>query len=192
MRRRPDATSDLAFAAIEVYFFVSGFVLASRFSRGRRIRRGNRAARFASRATAPLRLRAIRPERARMAKVLCIDDDRIAIAVAMKIAENAGYEVVGRLSAEGLEAVLEAERPDAVVLDLLMPGSGGDEARARIRRAIGPDLPIVVSSATHLRLRLPPDPNLAYCPKPLDPALFAAELARLIGAGPSRGPEGAP
>ena len=60
-----------------------------------------------------------------MAKILIVDDDPDIRDAASIILESAGYEVVtAQDGLEGLE-LLKAERPDLMILDLLMPKMDG-------------------------------------------------------------------
>ena len=66
-------------------------------------------------------------------RVLIVDDDRDVRDVLGESFRLAGFDVLE--AANGLEALLHVkrERPDAVVLDLMMPRLGGVEALKRIR-----------------------------------------------------------
>ena len=66
-------------------------------------------------------------------RVLIVDDDRDVREVLVETFRLAGFDVLA--AANGLEALLyvKRERPDAVVLDLMMPRLGGVEALKRIR-----------------------------------------------------------
>ena len=66
-------------------------------------------------------------------RVLIVDDDRDVRDVLVESFRLAGFDVLA--AANGLEALLyvKRERPDAVVLDLMMPRLGGVEALKRIR-----------------------------------------------------------
>jgi DNA-binding NtrC family response regulator len=80
------------------------------------------------------------------ATVLLIDDDQDMRWAIRNILADAGYAVA---EAEGGGCGLElATRrlPDAVLLDMQMPGLRGDEVLRRFRR-IDPDLPIIVVTA---------------------------------------------
>jgi len=67
-------------------------------------------------------------------RVLVVDDDAAVRAVLAQILADEGFDVVAT-AADGLQAVslAEAFRPDAVVLDVRMPGVDGIEAARRIR-----------------------------------------------------------
>lgn len=61
------------------------------------------------------------------AKILCIEDDQDMIEYIKLILGKAGFDVIGAEGgAEGLEA-MRRERPDLILLDLMMPGTDGAE-----------------------------------------------------------------
>ena len=76
-------------------------------------------------------------------RVLIVDDDRDVRDVLVESFRLAGFDVLA--AANGLEALLyvKRERPDAVVLDLMMPRLGGVEALKRIR-SYNPDIRVLV------------------------------------------------
>src|SRR3954469_11264202 len=67
-----------------------------------------------------------------MTTILIADDDRKITDMLRRTLGYEGYRVL--TASDGLEAlaVAEAERPDAVVLDWLMPGLDGVEVRRRL------------------------------------------------------------
>jgi DNA-binding response OmpR family regulator len=79
-------------------------------------------------------------------RVLVVDDDPTVSDVVRRYLEQAGCEV--RLAADGADglAAVAAQRPDLVVLDLMMPGIDGIEVCRRLRRQL-PDLPVVMLTA---------------------------------------------
>jgi CheY-like chemotaxis protein len=61
------------------------------------------------------------------AKILCIEDDPDMIDYIKLILGKAGYDVVGADGgARGLE-IMKKEKPDLILLDLMMPGMDGAE-----------------------------------------------------------------
>jgi DNA-binding response OmpR family regulator len=81
-------------------------------------------------------------------KVLVIDDDPSVRMLVCDVLEAYGYEAS---SAEdgfaGLRAIA-AQRPDCVILDVMMPGLDGHEVLTRIRASsVGMDLPVVMLTA---------------------------------------------
>jgi two-component system, NarL family, nitrate/nitrite response regulator NarL len=80
-------------------------------------------------------------------RVLVVDDEPdVRLLLGVQLAQ-AGFEVVGEAT-DGAQAVsqFEEQRPDAVVLDLLMPGVSGFEA-IPLLRAVDPAVGIVAYTA---------------------------------------------
>jgi len=79
-------------------------------------------------------------------RVLVVDDDPTVSDVVRRYLERAGYAVT--LCADGVGALTayERDRPDLVVLDLMLPGLNGLEVCRRLR-ATDPGLPIVMLTA---------------------------------------------
>src|ERR687884_1972849 len=91
-----------------------------------------------------------------MARVLVVEDDPwIAWMIADDLAER-GYQVTtARDGADALKR-LAAARPDAIVLDLMMPGINGWEFVERYQqRTGGRAIPIVIFSAGRGGFRTP-------------------------------------
>ena len=67
-------------------------------------------------------------------RVLIVDDEEDIRVLLRNQLERAGYEVAGE-AADGREALelCDAEKPDAVILDLLMPHVNGFEAIPKLR-----------------------------------------------------------
>ena len=83
-----------------------------------------------------------------MPTILVIDDDPVIRALVTDVLGLEGYEV--RTAEDGFAGLraIEAERPDCVVLDVMMPGLDGHGVLQRIRAADGgPDLPVVMLTA---------------------------------------------
>jgi two-component system, OmpR family, response regulator MprA len=81
-------------------------------------------------------------------RILVVDDERAVRESLRRALELEGYDV--ELAADGGEALdrlaSEEPEPDAVVLDVLMPGTDGLEACRRLRRA-GHRLPVLMLTA---------------------------------------------
>jgi CheY-like chemotaxis protein len=80
-----------------------------------------------------------------MAKILVIDDDPKDRDLVGAVLEERGYEVV--LAEDGRTGLMSCHRhhPDAVVLDLRMPGIDGRSVLQQLR-TLHPSLPVVVFS----------------------------------------------
>lgn len=91
-------------------------------------------------------------------RVLLVDDEPdVRLLVRTQLRSEHAIEVVGE-AGDGAAAVAECERvrPDAVVMDLLMPGTNGFEAIEALRRR-APEIAVVAFSAVdgeHVRAEM--------------------------------------
>ena len=81
-----------------------------------------------------------------MSKLLVVDDEQSICWGLARLGESLGHEVVAASSAE--QAFDEAERqpPDAVILDVRLPGMDGITAIEQFQRQLG-SVPIIVITA---------------------------------------------
>jgi len=88
-------------------------------------------------------------------RILVVDDDPDIAETVQMILESRGYEVA--LAANGREAldVIAKQRPDAILLDMLMPVMDGWQFAAELRRRYPHDRPplIAMTAAEHARAR---------------------------------------
>jgi CheY-like chemotaxis protein len=124
-------------------------------------------------------------------RVLIADDDADVREVLVESFRQAGFDVLQ--AANGLEALLcvKRDRPDAVVLDLMMPRLGGVEALKRIH-AFNPGIrALVVTGALDSELHR--QATLAGAAgvfaKPVTAAILVAALS---GPAPTPAPQAAP
>jgi CheY-like chemotaxis protein len=83
-----------------------------------------------------------------ISKVLVVDDDPSIRRLVCDVLEAYGYSTVE--AADGFSALrmVQSERPDCVVLDVMMPGLDGHAVLTRIRESDGGrDLPVVMLTA---------------------------------------------
>lgn len=83
-----------------------------------------------------------------MPKILVVDDDPSVRSLVRDVLEIEGYDV--DLADDGFSALrrIEAGRPDAVVLDVMMPGLDGHAVLSRIRGTDGCiELPVIMLTA---------------------------------------------
>jgi DNA-binding response OmpR family regulator len=85
--------------------------------------------------------------RATPPKILVIDDDPVICAMVKDVLELEGFEVA--LAGDGYAGLraIDADRPDCVVLDVMMPGLDGHGVLTRIRSNGGRHLPVVMLTA---------------------------------------------
>ena len=84
-----------------------------------------------------------------MAKILVVDDEALLRAMLRDALEEAGYAVVLAESGRDGIASAKADRPDCILLDVMMPGLDGYQTCAAIKA--DPDLadiPVLLISAT--------------------------------------------
>jgi two-component system, OmpR family, alkaline phosphatase synthesis response regulator PhoP len=118
-------------------------------------------------------------------KILLVDDDPDFVEAVRVIVESGGYDVrVAYDGQEGLEAVAE-EKPDLIVLDVMMPVMNGHAACARLKADPSTaSIPIIlltavadrVTTSTYTHRDMLESEAEDYMPKPVEPA----ELLTLI------------
>ena len=84
-----------------------------------------------------------------MSKILVADDSRFQIALLTKALQDKGFEVV--VAEDACQAGMVARRtaPDAIVLDINMPGGSGLEVVRRLRCSLKTQsIPVVVVSGS--------------------------------------------
>ena len=82
-----------------------------------------------------------------MAHILIIDDSPTDVRVFTTLLERAGHAVQAVGSAERGIEIVRAERPDLVIMDVIMPGMNGFQAtRTLSRDPATADVPIVMIS----------------------------------------------
>jgi CheY-like chemotaxis protein len=78
-----------------------------------------------------------------MAKILAVDDDPSIRYIVKRLLENAGHEVSEASGGNDCLDKLEDERPDLVLLDVMMPDMMGFEVLDEIRKMEHP-VPVVM------------------------------------------------
>ena len=118
-----------------------------------------------------------------MRSVLIVDDEPTVRSLVRDVLELNGYQVREASSGDEALTAVDAQPPDCVVLDVMMPGLSGIEVLAELRRRPPHDaLPVLLLSAA--------DDDQAtwagwtagascYLTKPFDPDMLTAWLMRL-------------
>lgn len=79
-------------------------------------------------------------------KILLIDDDKSIQSLIERVITAEGYEFIGALNgSDGLQ-LLESEKPDLLLLDIMLPGINGFDLCKQIREK-GRRIPIIMLSA---------------------------------------------
>jgi two-component system alkaline phosphatase synthesis response regulator PhoP len=120
--------------------------------------------------------------------ILCIDDDPLVLSVCYDALAEQGYRVL--TAADGPAGIEKAkkERPDLILLDILMPGMNGLEACRGLRAE-----PTLAGTLIVLLTSLK-DPKLAArgrqagaaftMRKPLGPGLIVSSVGQILGRKP--------
>ena len=129
-----------------------------------------------------------------MPKVLVVDDDPSVRGVVSVVLELGGHEVVQ--AADGVSALhaVALERPDCVVLDVMMPGLDGHAVLQAVREADGPALPVIMLTAADDDAQAWRAWTLGvdcFLAKPFEPDVLLRHLDRLL-RGPGAPASGAP
>jgi CheY-like chemotaxis protein len=123
-------------------------------------------------------------------KILIVDDDADVAGAARTVLEDAGYEVIrAEDGAEGLETA-QREKPDLILLDVMMPVVDGFEFNARRNGSTGlADIPVVVFTAFGQDItELAPGGKEAvdcgfadHIEKPFEPNALLTRIERILG-----------
>lgn len=116
-----------------------------------------------------------------MPVVMIADDDpQLCAALQFKL-ERAGYQVCAVGSGQDLLTRLDTERPDLIVLDLMMPGMSGMEVLERLRsHPVLSSIPVLVVTAwghSDMRSRCMALGAADFMPKPFS----LRKLAQKVG-----------
>lgn len=83
-----------------------------------------------------------------MTTILIVDDEFDMLSAIRGALEDEGYEVVAKSSGPEALQYLGEQRPDLLLMDVMMPVLSGIEVLQRIRRTEGlQDLPVIMMSA---------------------------------------------
>ncbi len=124
-----------------------------------------------------------------MAKILVVDDEKTIVKGLKFGLEKEGYEVVAAYDGEEALAVFAAEKPDLVILDLMLPGVDGFEVCRRLRK--GSEVPVVMLTARGedidkiLGLELGADD---YVTKPFNPRELVARVKAILRRAQTQDP----
>ncbi len=81
-------------------------------------------------------------------KILVVDDDKLVRAAVGRVLEEEGYAVTFAVDGNDALDKLSAEHPDAILLDVMMPGMNGRQFLKALRE-FDREVPVVVMTAIH-------------------------------------------
>jgi len=121
-----------------------------------------------------------------MPRILVADDNRVTAMMVAHLLREAGHEVLSARDGDEALRLAARERPDLLVLDVLMPELDGFEVVRRLREdpALEP-IPVILltgkSQQQDLELGLAAGAD-EYLVKPFRPVQLLKHVDRLIGA----------
>ncbi|MBF0569528.1 MAG: response regulator [Candidatus Omnitrophica bacterium] len=116
-------------------------------------------------------------------KILVVDDDPVIQKIASETLRKAGYDV--KIAVDGVQAMaaLKADKPDLMVLDIMMPEMNGYDVCEKVK--FDPDLkeiPIIVLSSRDQELdpRLGALMDIEYLHKSCTPKELVSKVNKII------------
>ena len=121
-----------------------------------------------------------------MAKVLIVDDSPTETAVLEKMLLNHGFEVLKADNGADGVALCRAEKPDAVLMDIVMPGLNGFQATRQLTRSQETSsIPVIIVTTKDQetdRIWGERQGARGYLTKPVDENLLVTELNRVMAS----------
>jgi len=131
-------------------------------------------------------------------RILLVDDDPDFVEMNRAVLAEAGYAVIAAYNgAQGLK-LAGSEKPDLIILDMIMEGrkAGLDVSRALRKAEPTRSIPIVMITSVHETVPVHVEPDPVWLPvdlfleKPVDPALLLDTVAGALEAAGPRPPSG--
>jgi two-component system alkaline phosphatase synthesis response regulator PhoP len=117
-------------------------------------------------------------------RILVVDDDKEIVRILRAYLEKAGYTVLMAYNGETALHILRSDRPDLVVLDLMLPDRDGRD----ITRIVRADEALAATPIIMLTARVESDDKIAglnigaddYIPKPFNPHEVVARVRAVL------------
>jgi len=127
-----------------------------------------------------------RTEETVVPKILIVDDDPDIVDAGRLVLEREGYEVLGAPNrADGMKR-LEEDKPDLLILDVMMEEPDDGLRMAREIRKNGNEVPIIMLTSVNAAMGLNIDkdgeivPVDEFQPKPVEPQTLVAKVKKLL------------
>ncbi|MBI3297309.1 MAG: response regulator [Elusimicrobia bacterium] len=121
--------------------------------------------------------------------ILVVDDDGPTRDLLEMTVKNEGFRV--DTAASGTEALkkADAQAPDLIILDFMLPGSGGYEVAKELQMGDARSVPIIIVTGRRLdrntTTMLRAEPNIKeYVEKPVKTPVLATMIHRILGTQP--------
>jgi len=127
-------------------------------------------------------------------KILCIEDERQMIDLIKLILEIRGYQVLGAVGGEQGLMMMRSEKPDLILLDLMMPEMDGGDVFHHMREEVElRDLPVIVVTAKAAPIDKVLWINVAkvddYVTKPFGPGELVDSVEKVLAKRRAHDPE---
>jgi len=120
-----------------------------------------------------------------MGKILLIEDDAVQVELIKRDLESRGHEVLTARSGQGGIELAGREKPQLILMDMIIPGMHGLEATIKLKEAASTrDIPIIA-------LTIMSDPKFVqecyragvadYIKKPFDPKSLIESVEEIVG-----------
>lgn len=120
-----------------------------------------------------------------MARILVVDDSSTLLAATTKILVAAGHEVIPAVSGEDGIAKASSEKPDLVLMDVVMPGMNGFQATRHItKNADTKHIPVIMLTTKDQetdKVWAKRQGASDYVTKPPDKAVLLQKIKDLLG-----------
>ncbi len=114
-------------------------------------------------------------------KILIVDDEPFNVDYLEQELEELFYQTISACDGPSALAQVEAESPDLVLLDIMMPGMDGFEVLSRLKaNPSSRDIPVIIISASNAMPSVIRGIEMGaedYLPKPFEPALLHARIS---------------
>jgi len=121
------------------------------------------------------------PKEKRRPRLLVVDDDRLLSAILQANLEHKGYNII--LASSVLAAVqqMRLQRPDLIVLDVVLPGTSGFYWCQRLKADPDTrDIPVLMISGSTVGEQALEAGADAFLPKPIDIRALLAKIRELL------------
>jgi DNA-binding response OmpR family regulator len=124
-----------------------------------------------------------------MATVLAVDDEEDILTIIRHNLEREGHRVLTAPNGDRALEIVREDRPDVVVLDVMMPGTDGWDVLKRIKAESDelstiPVLMLTARSADEDRIRGGIEGAIRYLTKPFSPRALCEEVAQALEGEP--------
>jgi CheY-like chemotaxis protein len=120
-----------------------------------------------------------------MPKILLVEDDPVQVELIKKHLESSGYNlVIARNGQEGIK-IAQKEKPDLILMDMIMPGMHGLEAIIKLKEnPLTESIPIIaltIMSSPKFVQECYRAGIIGYIKKPYDPKILLESVERIVG-----------